>query len=397
MAIETLVIASHVVHHQQRDRLWAYAPYAREIELWADLFPRVIIASPRDPAPPPGDAAPIDRVNVTLRPQRAFGGRGVRARLASLGHVPMALLDLWGALREADAVHVRCPGNLGFLAGILAPLATPYRVAKYAGQWGGFDGEPPTWRLQRRFLRSRAWGAPVTVYGAAPGDPPHVVPFFTSMLDETQLARARAVAAGRASLGRPPTVLFVGRLTPSKNVDTLLRAAALLATRDVVIRVRIVGDGPERARLEDLRRDLDLIEAVRFDGGQPFERVLDAYAESDVLVLASETEGWPKAIAEGMAFGLLCVGSSRGGAAQLLADGRGIGVEPGRPEPLASALEWAIRDPRAALETARRGAAWSQSFGLEGLATALRSLLEDRWQVTLPTGQIEHEGHGHRP
>src|SRR5207302_4620384 len=55
-----LAVVSHVVHYQKRRALYAYAPYAREVEVWADLFREVVIAAPCRNDVPPGDCAPLD-------------------------------------------------------------------------------------------------------------------------------------------------------------------------------------------------------------------------------------------------------------------------------------------------------------------------------------------------
>ncbi|MCA2994748.1 MAG: hypothetical protein ING97_07360, partial [Gemmatimonas sp.] len=69
-----LAIVSHVVHYQHDGRLFAYGPYAREIDVWASLFPEVVIVSPLRHAPPPADAAPLGARNVAVRAFPESGG-----------------------------------------------------------------------------------------------------------------------------------------------------------------------------------------------------------------------------------------------------------------------------------------------------------------------------------
>lgn len=374
--VRRLCIVSHVVHYRHGGTIHAYAPYAREIEIWADLFPEVRIAAPCEDAPPPGDTAPIARANVRMAPQPRTGGDTLGAKLKQLAMLPVLAASLAGPMREADAVHVRCPGNLGLLGVLLAPLLSRRRIAKYAGQWTDYAGEARTVRLQKALLRSRWWRAPVTVYGAWPDQPAHVVPFFTSVLDGAQVERARRAAAARTA-SPIPRVLFVGRLSRSKNVHVLLGALGRLRREGIDLPCTIVGDGPERAALEAQAAELGV--AAVFAGGVDFERVLAAYEAHDVLVLASETEGWPKAITEAMAFGLVCVGSDRGLIPQILGDGKGWIVEPGDEAALADALRRAAADPAEALQMGRRAAAWGQRYSLESLRDELRALMERWW------------------
>lgn len=363
--VRRLCIVSHVVHYRHNGRIHAYAPYAREVEVWADLFPEVGIAAPCEDAPPPGDAAAIERANVEIDPQPRAGGDSLAAKLRLAAALPRMAASLAGALRRADAVHVRCPGNLGLLGVAMAPLFSRRRIAKYAGQWPDWQGEARTVRLQKALLRSRWWRAPVTVYGSWTGQPPWIVPFFTSVLDRGQVERARRAAAVKTPTDRP-RVLFVGRLSRAKNVDVLLDALRGLPCT-------VVGDGPERAALE-ARAGAE----VTFVGGVDFERVLGFYETHDVLVLVSETEGWPKAIVEAMAFGLVCIGSDRGLIPQILGEGRGLVVPPRDVEALAAALRLAA-DPGEAAAIRARAAPFGQRYSLEDLREALRGLMAEWW------------------
>ncbi|MEA2558545.1 MAG: hypothetical protein QOH06_49 [Acidobacteriota bacterium] len=362
--LNRLCIVSHVVHYRHGGKVHAYAPYAREIEVWADLFPEVRIAAPCEDGPPPGDTAAIDRGNVEMDPQPRAGGDSLGAKLRQILMLPMMMASMAGALRKADAVHVRCPGNLGLLGVAMAPLFSRRLIAKYAGQWPDWNGEARTVRLQKALLRSRWWRGPVTVYGEWPGQPAHVVPFFTSVLDRGQIERARRSASSRKPAD-PPRVLFVGRLSRAKNVDVLLEALNGLPCT-------IVGDGPERAALEARAP-----QAV-FAGAVDFDRVLGFYEIHDILVLASETEGWPKAIVEAMAFGLVCIGSDRGLIPQILGEGRGLVVQPRDVEGLAAALRRAA-DPVEAEAIRALAAIFGQRYSLEDLREALREVMAKWW------------------
>jgi len=364
-----LLIVARMPHYRRDGQWYALGPYAREIDIWADLFPEVVIAGSVSEEPMPADCVPFTRANISVVP--VSNGTG---RWAQLVRLPLVIGQLMRYLSRADAAHVRCPCDLGLLGVLLAPLFCRRRYAKYAAQWLGFPGEAMAWRWQRAILRSRWWNAPVTVYGEWPDQPAHVVPFFTSVMTGDQIARARVASAGKR-LGDVVRVLFVGRLTKSKNADVLLEALAAVPGVHGVI----VGDGPEAAALAAQAERLKLGDRVRFAGGVAFEQVLDFYEQADVLVLASNSEGWPKALAEGMAFGLVCIGSARGLIPTMLGEGRGLVVEPGDVPSLTAALQQVVANRDASAQMAQRAAAWSQQHSLEGLREALRKLLAERW------------------
>jgi glycosyltransferase involved in cell wall biosynthesis len=375
-----LAVISHVVHHRWDGRLFAYTPYARELDLWASMVDRLTVIAPvRDGRPPP-DTTALAADNVDVAPQIEAGGDDRRAKLAQLLHLPAMVRDVDRALRGADAVQVRCPGNLGLIGALVAPLRSGRVMAKYAGQWHGYHGEPAAWRLQRVLLRSRWFRGPVLAYGPAGGDRSHVIPAFSTAVDAAVLARASEVAARR---GVAPAaalrVLFVGRLTAAKNVDAVIEAVHRVATAGAPVSLRIVGDGPERDRLGILAERLGS-GSVELTGALDQVQVLDEYADADVLVLASESEGWPKAIVEAMAFGVVCIGNDRGLVPAILGDGRGFTVGPGDEAAIAEVLASLVSDRDALARRSRASARWASRFSLEAFEDELRRILSIAWR-----------------
>lgn len=380
---ERLLVVSHVVHYRHGDQLYAYGPFAREIAVWADLFATVAIAAPCRDTVPPADSLPFARSNIRLKPIRETGGVTAGAKVRQVLLLPVLIAGLIRAMRAADAIHVRCPGNLGLLGCLLAPVFSRRIIAKYAGQWSGYDGEPWTVRLQRLLLRSRWWTGPVLVYGHRGHQPRHVVPFFTSVMTDRQVKMARAVAATK-QMSSPLRVVYAGRLDPAKRIDALLEATAMLVKRQVDLELVIVGDGPDRENLEATVQRLSLGRLVRFLGALPFDATLEWYSWAHCVVLPSRhSEGWPKMIAEGMAFGLIAIAVDHGQLASML-DGRGILVREGTAAEIADALQQVVNEPGKSLHLAQRGSEWAARHSLDRFGVALREVLLARWPKLSP-------------
>lgn len=380
--LRRLLIVSHVTHYQHQGVAFAYGPYAREINIWADMFTEVVIAAPVRTGIPPEDCIPFSRPNISLAGQLEAGGSSLFQKVLQLLLIPVHAYRLCRQMSAADAIQVRCPGNLGLIGVVCAPLFRVPRVAKYAGQWTTGDGEPFSWRLQKYILRSRWWKSPVLVYGNWPGEPGHVQPMFTSIMDEAQMDRARRMPA-RDWRKVVLNVVYVGRLSSAKNVDSVIKAIARRRRMGANMCLKIVGDGPMRSSLESLARLEGIAESVVFTGAISQEGVLGCYEQSDILILASQSEGWPKAIAEAMAFGLVCIGSNRGLVPQMLGEGRGVLVEPGDVVDLAGALEKIDNDRESANRMSINSARWGQRFTLEGLREVLTESLEALWDKRL--------------
>jgi glycosyltransferase involved in cell wall biosynthesis len=115
---------------------------------------------------------------------------------------------------------------------------------------------------------------------------------------------------------RPVRLLYVGRLTPQKNIRRLLEAFGRM-TRPASL--TLVGDGEDRAMAERLAGRLGLTE-VRFAGAQRGPALVEWYRWADVFVLASDREGMPLVLLEAMAAGLPIVATDVAGTRELVGD-----------------------------------------------------------------------------
>lgn len=167
-------------------------------------------------------------------------------------------------------------------------------------------------------------------------------------------------------------VLYVGRLHPQKDVLTLVRAAALLRTRQA--RVVIVGDGPDRSMLERAVRDLGCQDVVTLLGAVPHWRVPAVLAAGDVLALPSRYEELGSVLIEAMRAGLPVVASRTGGIPDLVAEGEtGLLVPPGDPGALALALDRVLSDHRVAAQMRAAARLRARSYSWDVLAPRVRA------------------------
>jgi glycosyltransferase involved in cell wall biosynthesis len=134
---------------------------------------------------------------------------------------------------------------------------------------------------------------------------------------------------------QPGTLVFVGRLTRQKALETALRAVA----RVDAARLVVVGDGPERAALERLAGELELDGRVAFVGARPRKEALQLLAGAEGALLSSDWENLPHAAVEALAVGTPVVSTAVGGVPEVVRDGEnGLLVPPGSPEALADAV-----------------------------------------------------------
>lgn len=122
---------------------------------------------------------------------------------------------------------------------------------------------------------------------------------------EQRLAHLRA--------GGPPSILFVGRLAPEKNLPTLLRAFRKLRDQAPACTLTLVGEGPDRAELRATVARLGLDRVVDFAGALSGDVLYDRYARATCLVLPSLSEPWGLVVNEALSHGCPVAVSDRCG------------------------------------------------------------------------------------
>ena len=185
------------------------------------------------------------------------------------------------------------------------------------------------------------------------GVPAHRITVVPEPID---LARWRRAFESAPELPRGGnSILCVAHLYPRKNVATLLAAMTRLSNQAVL---RVVGTGPDLARLERRARELGLGGRVEFLGHVAFDRLVGEYRRADVFCLPSRQEGFGIVFLEAMAAGLPIVAARAAAVPEVVSDGEsGILVAPDSPGDLAAALDRLLSDPeerRRMGETGRR-------------------------------------------
>jgi len=143
----------------------------------------------------------------------------------------------------------------------------------------------------------------------------------------------------------PFEILTVGRLAPVKGLHVLIGVFDHLVRRNRNIRLRIAGDGPERAALEREAALRGLSSHVIFEGWQTPDQLRRLYSNADIFALASFAEGIPVVLMEAMAMEIACVATWITGIPELLRhEIDGLLVPPGDEEALATAIARLIDD-----------------------------------------------------
>lgn len=155
---------------------------------------------------------------------------------------------------------------------------------------------------------------------------------------------------------QPMRLLCVGRLAPAKGQILLLQACAQLLQRGLDFELRLIGEGPDRTRLQEAVQTLGLVGRVHLLGARNQVEVRAELSQANIFVLASLAEGIPVVLMEAMASGLPVISSPVNGIPELIQDEHsGLLAAPGDANALANQLRRLIEDPELRRQLARQG------------------------------------------
>jgi glycosyltransferase involved in cell wall biosynthesis len=270
---------------------------------------------------------------------------------------------------QACVAAAELPDDIGRLHAHF--LHTPASVARYAALMRGLPWScsahardiwiTPEWE-KREKLAELDWLVTCTKLGyehlRALAPAPEKIALVYHGLDDRRFPAPTAQTRARdGGDPRDPLILLsVGRAVAKKGYDDLLAALALLP-KDLHWRFVHVGGGAEAAALRRHAEASGIADRIEWRGAQPQERVIEAYRNADLFVLASKVDrdgdrdGLPNVLMEAQSQGLACVATTAGAIGEFVVDGEtGLLTPPGDPPALARAILALARDP------ARRGA-----------------------------------------
>jgi glycosyltransferase involved in cell wall biosynthesis len=300
-------VITYIPHSRQNNRYYSYAPYIREMNMWFQQANEVSILAPQKKEMPGNTEEPYRSNNLKFFKVPVICFIRLREAITSLRKLPYIVYSIFKVMRKADHIHLRCPGNIS-LIGCFLQVFFPKKpkTVKYAGNWDPEAKQPWTYKLQQRILSNTflSRNIKVLVYGEWPGQSKNILPFFTaSFLEEEREFVVKDF--------KPPyKFIFTGNLVEGKGIFEAINLIGALKEKRVDAALEIYGDGVLKDSLSDYIKKKELQKFVILKGRKSLGELKQAYKEAHFVVLLSKSEGWPKAIAEGMWYGCIPVATA---------------------------------------------------------------------------------------
>lgn len=301
-------VITHVRHIEAGKNFYGYAPYIREMNIWLNYVDEVIIVAPLERNEPKIIDIPYKHTKINFKKVDDFSFITLKNSLLSVLKLPRIFWKVFWAMKNADHIHLRCPGNMG-LIGCLVQVLFPKKekTAKYAGNWDPESKQPYTYKLQKWILSNTflTRNMKVLVYGDWENQSKNIKPFFTASYSESEKETVQ-----KTSFDQGVKFIFVGSLVSGKNPMYAIQLVEKLHEKGFKATLNLYGEGPERISLENYIHINNLGTFITLDGNVNQDTLKKAYQDSHFVILPSKSEGWPKAIAEGMFWGCIPIATS---------------------------------------------------------------------------------------
>ena len=384
-------VITYIPHSIQNNRYFSYTPYIREMNIWFQEVNEVLILAPENNLKPINNEEAYRTNSLNFFKVPAISFTGIGKVLTSLIKLPYIFFSVFKVMQKADHIHLRCPGNIS-LIGCLLQVFFPKKPksVKYAGNWDPEAKQPWTYRFQKWILSNRflSRNIKVLVYGEWPNQSDNIIPFFTASFSEKE---RESIAK---DFKQAYKFIFTGNLVEGKGIFEAIDLIESLKNNGVISELDIYGDGVLEDSLRSYIQKQELQNFVKLKGRKSLEELKQAYKKAHFVVLLSNSEGWPKALAEGMWYGCIPVATpvscvpwmvNYGDRGILIPDTEKGNRRKGKKtlvEEEISRITGLLENPEKLKQMSIAAQEWSQQYTLEKFEKAIQKVLGKHNQQT---------------
>lgn len=321
-----LAIFTLVQHSYKDGHYCGYAPYVNEMNLWGNYVDEVTVVGIKKSHNEINEIDTFYNKPIKFVPVPNFNILGAADIVKTLLKVPYIFIKCIQVMRQADHIHLRCPANVSLVA-CFAQIFFPHKKksTKYAGNWDPNSNQPWTYRLQQAILRNTflTRNMQVLVYGEWPNETKNIHPFISATYYESEKVRFQP-----KDYTQPLSFVFAGALVVGKRPLLTIQIIEDLYRKGIPVVLHMYGDGPLMSELMAYVNTHHLESIVKLYGNQDKSVVKASLMKSHFNILPSKSEGWPKAVAEGMFFGCIPIATPVSCVGWMLGEGsRGILID----------------------------------------------------------------------
>lgn len=301
----------------------AYEPVVREVQYFSELFDEIFWLTYEYSEQHTIYSSDIPK-NVHVTPFNHIGGNNLRSKIDVISKYPKLINKVKRLVEKSDYVHVRAPSHPAMICMIVNIFYQRKIWYKYAGSW--IDSAPFTYNFQRKILAKIAdKNNIITVNGDWKLNNHHILPFENpSFSEKDRIFFSRK--SNNKSFANPFNLVYVGSLSKFKGIHLVIEALKVIQSKKIN-KLQIIGTGDYGPELKKLVDENNLMPKVEFMGRLSKKETFECLSSSQFLIIASETEGFPKVISEAMMNGCIPISTGVSCIPQYINDSNGFIIQ----------------------------------------------------------------------
>ena len=350
----------------------AFEPVVREIDQLAPSFKSVDWMGYKWVSSSPANHKIPTSENITMICVHATGGNTFKNKISILTHLPRYLSRILYLIKNNHIVYTRGPSVPALLA-ILVSFFIKKKVYlhKYAGGWN-LEHVPLSYALQRWLLKKQKRGHAI-VSNALENNSGHIISLNNPCLTRDDIQNG-FLAMKEKDYTKGFRICFAGQCVPTKGIFKLLETINILADNTMFAGCTIAGNGDENELRMHLNQEANQI--TTFSGILSRQDLNQIYAESHFILLPSQSEGFPKVLAEAAAFGCVPITSNLPGFDKIIKNEvDGILLDDLSTENIYEKLTVAWADQRKMKKIANQAHQWSKEFSYNFFIQNINTIL----------------------
>ncbi|WP_299110576.1 glycosyltransferase [uncultured Winogradskyella sp.] len=362
----TLAIITSAPHKVKDGKYYSYGPYVREMNIWTKYADKTLVIGPRDENNEIGEIDEPYNQSINYTEVKAFNITSVYNILRTLVLFPFTSFKIYKVMKKADHIHLRCPCNMSLLGAFVQILFPSKRkTVKYAGNWDYDSKQPWAYRMQQNILKNTllSKNIKVLVYGEWKDATTNMVSFISATYRNDE-----RVSFSKKDYSKKLKFVFTANLVVGKRPLLTIKIIESLRKKGIDAEIHMFGDGPLMDEAMLFIKDNNLSDSVFMLGNQDRETIKTCLQDAHFSILPSKSEGWPKAIAEGMFFGAIPISTKISCLSWMLDYGkRGILIENDLDSAVNTILKHIGKGDDFLNEMSKAAMSWSQIYTLNKL------------------------------
>ena len=362
--MKKFAIITHTIHKIRNHKVYAYEPYVREMNLWFNYVKEVKVVAPISNKAIENNEALYLHSKLEIKNIPPFDVLSFKNAIKSVFKIPYISIKIFKAMQWADHIHLRCPGNIGLL-GCFIQILFPKKpkTIKYAGNWDANSKQPWSYKLQKWIISNTflTKNCKVLVYGNWDNQSKNIVPFFTASYSNVE---KEIMSKTIAAKNKPLQLIFVGAFTKGKQPLLAVKTVKQLKEKGHQVHLNMYGDGNEKQNVVSYIKKNNLNNEVTLHGNVNQQLVKEGFKKAHFLIFISQSEGWPKVVAEAMFWGCVPI-TSKVSCVPMMVDNGSRGKLVSTDAEAVNAIENYINNPNEFRQHSEAAQQWSQNYTIE--------------------------------